>query len=39
MSEPDPEIIGKPCCYCGKPSEGYYAIHEDASTEGPELLG
>jgi len=34
---PDPEFQGKPCAYCGKPSEGYFSIERDGFGEGPEV--
>lgn len=35
--EPDPQFAGKPCAYCGRPSEGRYAIHRDGFGQGPEV--
>jgi hypothetical protein len=35
--DPEPEYVGKPCSFCGKPSEGYFSIHRDGFSEGPEV--
>jgi hypothetical protein len=34
---PSPEFVGKPCAYCGQPSEGFFSIHRDGFDEGPEV--
>lgn len=34
---PDPELVGKPCAYCGERSQGRYSIHRDGFSEGPEV--
>lgn len=33
----DADLVGKPCCYCGTPSEGHFAIYRDGFGEGPEV--
>lgn len=35
--DPDLDLVGKPCVYCGKTSEGYFSIHRDGFGEGPEV--
>lgn len=35
--DPSPDLIGKPCAYCGQPSEGFNSVHRDGFDEGPEV--
>lgn len=35
--DPDPEIQGKPCTYCGKECEGHFSVHRDGFGMGPEI--
>jgi hypothetical protein len=30
-------VSNEPCAYCGKPSEGNYAVHRDGFGVGPEV--